>query len=99
MRIPHTAPMFGDSSALDIRLEKRLAPRRNTMIVAQIVFAGGLKRADCIIRNLSDYGAKLEVDSVIGIPNTFDLIAPRHRPHSCRVAWRALKEMGVEFID
>ena len=82
---------------LDIRLEKRLAPRRNTMIEARIAFDGGRGRVDCIIRNLSEGGAKLEVASVKSIPNSFDLIAPGHRPHACRVAWRALKEVGVEF--
>lgn len=62
---------------LDLRLEKRLAPRRNTAIRAQIVFNGGRGKSDCIIRNLSDSGAKLEVATVGNIPQTFDLIAPR----------------------
>ena len=84
---------------MDLRLEKRLVPRRNTMIRAQIVFNGGRSQADCIIRNLSESGAKLEVASVRSIPQTFDLIAPGHRPHPCRVAWRALKELGVEFLN
>lgn len=84
---------------MDIRLDKRLAPRRNTMIRAQIVFGGGNRRVDCVIRNLSDGGAKLEVNSVGSIPQTFDLVAPDHRPHACRVAWRALKELGVQFLS
>lgn len=67
------------------------------MIRAVIVFNGGKTQVPCIIRNLSDGGAKLEVDSVRNIPQTFDLLIPRHRPHHCRVAWRALKELGVAF--
>lgn len=69
------------------------------MIEAQIVFDGGRSRVDCIIRNLSDGGAKLEVAAVKAVPNSFDLIAPGHRPHPSRVVWRALKELGVEFGD
>lgn len=84
---------------LDIRLEKRLAPRRNTMIVATIVYDNGRTRLDCVIRNLSDGGAKLEVPTVRGIPASFDLLVPRHRTQRCRVAWRALKELGVEFVQ
>lgn len=84
---------------LDLRLEKRLAPRRNTAIRAQIVFNGGRGKSDCIIRNLSDSGAKLEVATVGNIPQTFDLIAPGHRPHPCRVVWRALRELGVVFLS
>jgi hypothetical protein len=82
-----------------MRLEKRLSPRRNTMIEALVIFDAGRRRMPCIIRNLSDTGAKLEVSSVAGVPNTFDLIAPGHRPHACRVAWRSLREMGVEFTS
>lgn len=84
---------------MNLHLEKRLAPRRNTMIRALIVFNGGRGKTDCIIRDLSESGAKLEVASVGSIPQTFDLIAPGHRPHPCRVVWRALKELGVQFLN
>jgi hypothetical protein len=80
-------------------VEKRLSPRRNVSIEAAIVYGGGTQWIPCIIRDLSDGGAKLEVDKVAGIPNSFDLIAPRHRPHSCRVAWRSLRELGVQFME
>jgi PilZ domain len=83
---------------LDIRLEKRLQPRRNTMIAATIVFDGGNSRVDCVIRNLSEGGAKIEVPSARAIPQSFDLMVKGHRPHQCRVAWRALRELGVEFM-
>ena len=81
------------------RLEQRASPRRNVMIEAVIVFDGGRTKMHAIIRNLSDGGAKLEVEKVVGVPNTFDLFAPGMRPHSCRVAWRALRELGVQFLD
>ena len=84
---------------MDLRLEKRLSPRRNTAISATIAYDGGRTRLGCVIRNLSDGGAKLEVATVRGIPDQFDLLVPRHRPQHCRVAWRPLKEMGVQFLD
>ena len=34
-----------------------------------------------------------------GIPQAFDLLVPSHRTQTCRVAWRALKEMGVQFVQ
>lgn len=79
--------------------ENRLSPRRNVTIPATIAFDGGRRRVDCIIRNLSEGGAKIEVASVSRLPNSFDLIAPGLRPHACRVAWRALREMGVQFMN
>ena len=76
-------------------LERRIAPRRNTYIEARITF--GKTSLNCIIRNVSDTGAKLEVAKVAGIPDVFLLHAPGHRPQTCRVVWRALKELGVEY--
>jgi hypothetical protein len=84
---------------LDIRLEKRLSPRRNTVIEATIVFDGGRSRMRCIIRNLSESGAKLEVASVTKIPRTFDLVVDKVRPQPCLVVWRSVKELGVQFQD
>ena len=80
-----------------MRLEKRLQARRHTMIEAEIVFREGRSRVACIIRNLSAYGAKLEVASVAGIPQSFDLLAPGRPARSCRVVWRTLRELGVDF--
>lgn len=82
---------------MNIRLDRRVSPRRNTMIPAEIVFDGGRARIECIIRNLSDSGAKLEVASVAKVPATFDLVAPEQRPHHCMVVWRTLRELGVAF--
>lgn len=80
-------------------IENRLSVRRNTAIEAQVVYDGGKSRLGCIIRNLSDTGAKIEVSSVIGVPPNFDLVAPRYRAKACRVVWRSLREMGVQFLS
>ena len=85
--------LFANKSPL--KLERRIAPRRNTAIEAAITF--GHARMACIIRNVSDTGAKLEVARVAGIPDVVLLHAPGHRPQTCRVVWRALKELGVEY--
>lgn len=93
MRELHT--LHSGKSAL--LLERRIAPRRNTAIAALITF--GKTSLPCVIRNVSDTGAKLEVAKVGAIPDVFLLHAPGHRPQTCRVAWRALKELGVEYRD
>ena len=42
---------------------------------------------DCLVRNMSDEGANLEVESQIGIPNSFDLVIDsEHSNHQCRLA-------------
>ncbi len=83
---------------MDIRLEKRLSPRRNVIIPAMIVFEGGRTRIRCTIRNISETGSKLEVASVAGIPRTFDLVVDNIAPQPCFVVWRSLKELGVQFV-
>jgi len=83
---------------MDMRLERRLAPRRNTRIDATIAFDGGRVTRPCVIRNISESGAKIELPaSVAGIPNTFDLLIGGLRPQPCRVVWRALREIGVAY--
>jgi hypothetical protein len=62
------------------------------------VFNAGRSTIDCTVRNLSRDGAKLQVASSIGIPDSFDLILPNTTKQPCKVAWRKVKEVGVEFV-
>lgn len=77
--------------------DNRLMQRRRTLRGARIAFNGGRSTINATVRNLSAKGAKLEVSSVVGIPDTFDLLVDGTAPQPCRVAWRTLKELGVEF--
>jgi hypothetical protein len=78
-------------------LENRAAVRRKTLKGGRIIFNAGRSTIDCSIRDLSSKGARLLVTSVVGIPNTFDLSISGTDRQPCRVVWRALKELGVEF--
>jgi PilZ domain len=82
---------------MNFRVERRLSPRRNTRIEAKIAFDGGRSVRSCVIRNVSETGARLELSSVSGVPETFDLLIAGHAPQPCRVVWRALREMGVAY--
>lgn len=62
------------------------------------MFAGG-QRQNCVIRNVSETGAKLEMKNVGRVPAAFELYAPGHRPQTCKVVWRSLREMGVQFMS
>ena len=84
---------------MDIRLEKRLAPRRNTMIEATVIYDGGRSRARCIIRNLSDTGACLEIATGRVPDERFQLvIKPECLVRICEVAWRKAEKVGVRFV-
>jgi hypothetical protein len=77
--------------------DNRQAQRRTTLKGGHIVFNAGRSSIDCTVRNLSGTGAKLLVASVVGIPDTFDLVLQGNSKQPCRVKWRTLKELGVEF--
>ncbi len=71
--------------------------RLRTLKGAQIVFKGHVAVIDCVVRNLSDRGAYLNVESPIGIPNSFDLVLDHVSVLDCRVTWRKATQIGVEF--
>ena len=77
--------------------ERRDAARHRVLKVAHIVFKGHSATIDCTVRNLSDRGACLNVESSIGIPDSFDLVLDRASVRNCRVTWRKATQIGVEF--
>ena len=71
--------------------------RHRVLKGAQIVFKGHEAVIDCVVRNLSDGGACLNVDSSIGIPDSFDLLLDHASVGNCRVTWRKATQIGVKF--
>lgn len=52
----------------------------------------------CVLRNLSETGAALDIGSESLIPNRFTLIVVRKKKiYSCSVIWRKAKRIGVSF--
>ena len=77
--------------------ERRNEARRRVLKRAHIAFNGHMAVIDCVVRNLSDRGACLNVESPVGIPDTFDLVIDRASVRNCRVTWRTATQIGVEF--
>jgi hypothetical protein len=71
--------------------------RHRVLKGAQIVFKGHEAVIDCVVRNLSDRGACLKVESPIGIPDSFDLVLDHASVRNCRVTWRRATQIGVNF--
>ncbi len=77
--------------------EKRKASRHRVLKVGTIVLKSG-GGISCMVRNVSETGACLEVASQFGIPDGFTLtIENDHTQRLCRVAWRIDKRIGVAF--
>lgn len=77
--------------------DQRGSPRQRTFKGGTISFATGV--IECIVRNLSDTGACLEVGSPVGIPDDFRLIIkPENLARACHVEWRTATRLGVSFV-
>jgi hypothetical protein len=78
---------------------RRAAQRRRTLKKATIILSGGYSVYDCIVRNVSDTGAMLQVSS-LGIPSHFELAMDALvSRHPCTVRWRSEDAIGVSFDD
>jgi hypothetical protein len=76
--------------------EKRGTQRQQILKAGTISFDGS--GIDCLVRKMSGAGANLEVESQIGIPNSFDLvIETEHSNHHCHVVWRKARRIGIAF--
>jgi hypothetical protein len=82
-------------TAIDLA-EARKAGRRHVTDTALIRF--GEMSVSCVIRNLTDIGAALDVGSQSDIPDQFTLIAvAKKKIYSCNVVWRKNRRIGVSF--
>ena len=77
--------------------ENRTSVRRRVLKAGTIEFGGGA--IDCKVRNLSETGAALEVESPIGIPQQFRLvIASDSFSRPCEVVWLKEHRVGIIFL-
>lgn len=76
--------------------ERRGAPRHRTLKGALVVFDHHQRALDCTVRNLSDSGAIIALESARDVPERFELLLPHdHVIADARAVWRTLKEVGV----
>lgn len=77
-------------------IEKRAVPRHRVLKQGTISFEGG--GIDCVVRNISISGARLDVATPVGLPKSFTLvIAANHFTRHCRAVWSADLRVGVAF--
>ena len=77
--------------------EHRTVSRQRVLKGGRIVINDGFSTFQCTVRNLSGTGARLKLASIVGIPETFDLLLDDGRRFACTVAWKTEFEIGVKF--
>ena len=76
--------------------EHRTAPRHRVLKAGTIEFSG--EAIPCTVRNLSDSGAAIEINSPLWFPDHFVLaVASEGWRKPCRVVRRQDKRIGVAF--
>jgi len=79
--------------------DKRRAPRARMLVPAKIVLGEGLD-FNCTLRNLSDSGARLSLDTPAALPAEFSLQIPsKGLNRRVRIAWRRSQDIGVQFLS
>ena len=81
-------------------VEARRAERIRSFLRARIVYNNHSSTIECMVKNISPFGAKIQLGNSTSIPNSFDLEIPQKgRTYRARLAWRTETAIGVEFVD
>src|SRR4051794_3450993 len=78
--------------------EPRNSPRQRSLMGASLSFHNGRSTVDCLVRNISESGARLSVSPAVSLPQTIELLIPQKgTTRAARVVWRSESEVGVAF--
>ncbi|MEZ5817381.1 MAG: response regulator [Hyphomicrobiaceae bacterium] len=79
--------------------DKRAGARSRMLKGGMIAFSGRHATIPCVVRDISEGGARLQVAQSSAVPDTFELIVELDGLEvSCLVVWRKLQEVGVGFV-
>jgi hypothetical protein len=54
---------------------------------------------DCIVRNMSEGGACVQVDAPDWLPEKFDLTIPIDGwKRACRMQWKSIDRVGIAYV-
>jgi len=77
--------------------ERRAVPRHRVFKSGTLAFRGG-GGIDCVVRNISSTGARLDIASPVGLPDRFTLVIEADRfMRPCHAVWRSEKRIGIAF--
>ncbi len=80
--------------------EKRQETRKRTFLKGRIHFNKGASSMDCLIRDFSEMGARLELSETNTLPESFDLYIPqKEMTLRSNLRWRRGDAVGVAFSE
>ena len=77
--------------------ERRAVSRRRTFLKGVLTFNNGNSSEDCLVRDLTEAGALIELPHPEA-PRSFDLLIPSKSLRApARIAWRVGGRLGLNF--
>ncbi|MBV9430203.1 MAG: PilZ domain-containing protein [Hyphomicrobiales bacterium] len=81
-------------------LKERHSVRSKSLLRATIRFYNRNVTFDCLVRDISPTGAKLEFEGASALPQEFELAVPqRSAIYPCELKWRRQNTAGVRFKE
>lgn len=78
--------------------DRRSTDRRRVIKGCRVLFNNRASTLDCVVRNLSKDGARVQTETPHLIPDEFELLIVQEGIiYPCKVAWRRGDEIGVTF--
>jgi hypothetical protein len=79
-------------------IERRRVSRTRISVAAKVLAVKSPRAYDCIVRNNSSLGARVEFSNAAIVPNIFELTFDNAKTLRVgHVVWRTRTELGVEF--
>jgi hypothetical protein len=80
-------------------LDRRKAHRTRTYLGSRVAFDNRYATLNCLVRNLSEDGAKIVFPSPATIPGELDLMIHRtDNGRRARIVWRTESQAGLMFV-
>jgi len=79
-------------------IERRALVRHKSLIKGRIYFNNRLSSMDCIVRDVTDKGARLEFSENVALPDVFELYMPNKDEYfQAHVEWRKGNNLGISW--
>jgi hypothetical protein len=81
-------------------IENRSNKRRRCYLGGRVVFNNRSSSMSCQVRNISEFGAKLEFGACPELPDSIELLLDSEAGYApARIVWRNLNHIGIAFSE
>jgi len=78
--------------------ERRTLVRKRSFLQGRLYFNNRRSSLDCLVRDISNHGAKLKISDSVAVPDFVELYIPnKDETYRAKVQWRTGFELGLTF--